>query len=113
MAIDSKALEQVQVRLLARRAELRQRRDRIGRDLTRQNEPLTADSSDRAIQLENEEPLQAIGHAAMRELEEIDVALDRISRGLYGSCRLCGEEISRARLAAVPQAVTCGSCEQR
>lgn len=112
MVFDPKALEQAQVRLLARRTELRTRRDRIGRDLAHQNEPLTADSSDRAIQLENEEPLQAIGQAAVQELEQIDVALGRISRGLYGICRDCGEKISPARLTAVPQAVTCGDCGQ-
>jgi len=110
MATDSKALEQVRTRLLARRAELQQRRERVGQDLSRQLEPLSHDADDRAIQLENDDSLQAIGQAAVRELEDIDVALDRMARGLYGICKTCGHQISAARLAAVPQASSCQQC---
>ncbi|HEY0682252.1 MAG TPA: TraR/DksA C4-type zinc finger protein [Steroidobacter sp.] len=113
MNTDSMALEQIKARLLARRAELQQRKHRVGRDLSRQLEPLSSDSSDRAIQLENDESLQAIGQAAVNEIEDIDVALDRMARGLYGFCKSCGEEISAARLAAVPQASMCQYCGQR
>lgn len=110
MDIDDRALEQVRSRLLTRRAELQQRRQRIVGDLSRQHEPLSNDSEDRAVQLENDEPLQAIGNAALREVEDIDVALERLARGLYGVCKTCGEEISTARLAAIPQAATCQQC---
>lgn len=105
-------LEQVRTRLVARRAELQQRRQRIAGDLSRHHEPLSTDSGDRAIQLENDEPLQAIGNAAQQELEAIDVALDRLAHGLYGVCKTCGEEISTARLAAIPHASTCQHCGQ-
>jgi RNA polymerase-binding transcription factor DksA len=113
MKTDSLALGQIKARLLARRAELQRRRHRVGQDLSRQLEPLSSDFSDRAIQMENDEPLQAIGQAAVNEIADIDIALDRISRGLYGSCRLCGERISIDRLAAVPQASTCQHCGNR
>lgn len=113
MGIDGMALEQVRTRLLARRAELQQRRRRIDLDLSRQHEPLSKDFDDRAIQLENDEPLQAIGNAAVGELEEIDVALDRMARGLYGVCKVCGHQISAARLAAIPQASICFGCGQK
>lgn len=110
MAFDSSALEQVKARLLARRAELQHRRDRVSRDLSRQLEPLSPDADDRAIQLENDESLQAIGQAATAELEDIEVALSRIAQGRYGICDRCGEEISSERLAAVPQASVCQRC---
>lgn len=113
MGIDDMAVAQVRARLLARRAELQQRRQRIAVDLSRQHEPLSKDFDDRAIQLENDEPLQAIGNAAASELEDIDVALDRMTRGLYGICKSCGEEIAAARLAAIPQASICQSCAQK
>jgi RNA polymerase-binding transcription factor DksA len=110
MNTDVIALGQVRTRLLARRAELQQRQRRIDRDLSRQHEPLSGDSDDRAIQLENDESLQAIEDAAVREIADIDVALDRMARGLYGVCKVCGSRISAARLAAVPQASVCQSC---
>ena len=112
MTTDTKVLESAQARLVARRIELRQRRERVGRDLARQNEPLSADSSDRAIQIENDEPLAAIGNAATQELDEIEVALQRIASGLYGTCEVCAEPISAARLAAIPQATTCEHCQK-
>lgn len=110
--IDDTAMEQIRSRLLARRAELQLRQHRIDQDLSRQHEPLSKDFDDQAIQLENDETLQAIGHAAVHELEEIELALDRIGRGLYGLCRTCGEQIAAARLAAVPQASVCQRCAE-
>lgn len=38
--------------LLARRAALRQRHERIQQDLQRRNDPLAADAPDRAVQLQ-------------------------------------------------------------
>ncbi|HEY0938636.1 MAG TPA: TraR/DksA family transcriptional regulator [Steroidobacter sp.] len=110
---DDTALEQIRDRLLARRAELQRRQQRIDLDLQRQHEPLSKDFSDQAIQLENDETLEAIGHAAARELEEIDLALARMARGLYGQCRTCGEQISAARLAAIPHATVCQRCGEK
>lgn len=110
MNTDGMALERVRAHLLARRSELQQRRKRIGLDLSRHHEPLSADADDRAIQLENDESLQAIGHAAVQELEDIDEALDRMALGLYGVCKVCSERISAARLAAVPHASICQAC---
>lgn len=112
MAIETRSLEQVRKRLLNRRLELQQRGSRVGQDLSRRFDPLSSDSDDRAIQLENDESLHAIGEAAVSEIEDIDVALDRLERGYYGICKICGEEISPARLAAVPQASTCQQCGQ-
>lgn len=112
MARESRSLEQVRQRLLTRRLELQQRGSRVGRDLSRQSDPLSGDSDDRAIQLENDESLHAIGEAAVSEIEDIDVALDRLERGYYGICKVCGNEIAPARLAAVPQASTCQLCGQ-
>lgn len=109
---DENALERIRTRLMERRAELQRRQRRIDMDLARQHEPLSKDFSDQAIQLENDETLQAIGEATVRELEEINLALDRLSRGLYGLCRNCGEEISAGRLAAIPHATICQRCAQ-
>ena len=105
--------EQTSQRLRARRAELLIRRRRVDNDLARRNEPLVADSSDQAIQLENDETLQEIGEAARREIDAIDAALERLSQGLYGICKTCGEQIPAARLRVMPHATTCVDCRPR
>jgi RNA polymerase-binding transcription factor DksA len=49
----------------------------------------------------------ALQQAARRRLAEIDDALDRLDRGTYGLCTVCGQPIPPARLAARPFASRC------
>jgi DnaK suppressor protein len=44
---------------------------------------------------------------AERMLGEIDAALQRIAKGTYGKCAVCGREIPKERLEAVPYATLC------
>ncbi|HLI29692.1 MAG TPA: TraR/DksA family transcriptional regulator [Terriglobia bacterium] len=46
-----------------------------------------------------------------RVLKEIDRALERVVRGSYGICESCEEEISPARLKAIPWARYCVRCQ--
>ena len=107
---DSHAIEQARSRLAARRAELVIRTRRVADDLRRSQEPLSADAPDRAIQTQNDAPLQVIEAAALSELQAVDEALERIHLGLYGICKHCEARIAPARLQAVPHAVTCVDC---
>jgi len=45
-------------------------------------------------------------------LNKIDAALRRLEEGTYGNCFECGDEISQARLRALPFAVRCKDCEE-
>jgi DnaK suppressor protein len=45
-------------------------------------------------------------------LNKINEALARLEEGRYGFCFECGEEISPARLRALPFAVRCKDCEE-
>jgi RNA polymerase-binding transcription factor len=45
-------------------------------------------------------------------LNKINEALARLEGGRYGFCYECGEEISEARLRALPFAVRCKDCEE-
>jgi DnaK suppressor protein len=45
-------------------------------------------------------------------LNKIDAALRRLEEGSYGNCFECGDEISEARLRALPFAVRCKDCEE-
>ena len=45
-------------------------------------------------------------------LNKVDAALRRLDEGTYGGCFECGEEISEARLRALPFAVRCKDCEE-
>jgi len=45
-------------------------------------------------------------------LNKVDAALRRLEEGSYGNCFECGDEISPARLRALPFAVRCKDCEE-
>ncbi|EFI34485.1 transcriptional regulator, TraR/DksA family [Desulfonatronospira thiodismutans ASO3-1] len=54
--------------------------------------------------------INALDSQARSELNHIDHALDRMIIGNYGICDSCGQEISEARLQAVPWARYCRVC---
>lgn len=47
----------------------------------------------------------------VRQLREIDRALQRVRTGTYGQCEMCGNEIGYARLRSYPTAVRCIECQ--
>jgi DnaK suppressor protein len=104
--------ELVKQQLLLRKHELLSRGLSVNADLRREHEPLSPDFADQATQRENDEVLVAIGESAAVELSQINQALERLSRGEYGRCQSCGDDIAPARLAVVPHARHCASCAE-
>ena len=52
-----------------------------------------------------------LGDEDMRRLEQINSALERITKGTYGVCQNCGDDISEGRLEAMPYAMLCLNCQ--
>ena len=48
-----------------------------------------------------------------QKLASIESALDRLTRGEFGLCARCGEEIPLKRLEAIPWASHCVPCQER
>jgi RNA polymerase-binding transcription factor DksA len=93
--------------ITARIKELTAHMRKISDDL---DQPLPADLEDQAIDLEDDEVLSGIGRANQQEVRLLNDALKRIANGSYGICLKCGDDISPARLDAVPYAVLCRTC---
>lgn len=49
----------------------------------------------------------------VEELRAVQGALGRLRRGEYGRCQNCGQQISPARLEALPHAALCIDCQTR
>jgi RNA polymerase-binding protein DksA len=49
----------------------------------------------------------------LRELRMLEAALKRVSKGTYGQCADCGDEIPFQRLRAQPGAERCVACQER
>lgn len=102
--------QHIRENLLARRAELMSRLERITSDVRHEEEPLSADFAEQATERENEEVMDALGSQARLELQLISGALRRIEADEFGECAECGELIAEQRLEALPFAETCINC---
>jgi DnaK suppressor protein len=102
--------EELRAELEQRLARLEQRMFRIRVDRRQEAGPLDPDSAEQAIQLENEQVLDALDDSGRRELEETRWALERIASGVYGVCEECGAEIPVARLRSLPTTTLCVGC---
>lgn len=54
----------------------------------------------------------ALKEEALRYIERIDKALNRIREGSYGTCERCDKVINEERLAIVPETALCVTCHQ-
>jgi DnaK suppressor protein len=61
-----------------------------------------------AVERERDLALSAQARAA---IEQIDLAVDKIAAGTYGSCETCGKPIPEERLEALPHAALCVTCK--
>lgn len=57
------------------------------------------------------QPLNELDELEKERIEAIDKALHKIHAGIYGSCELCGQDISVQRLRAIPWATLCKTCQ--
>jgi DnaK suppressor protein len=54
----------------------------------------------------------ALAGSALAAIEEVDLALRKMDRGIYGLCESCKQPIPRARLRALPFARLCVRCKE-
>jgi len=105
-------IDQTRTEIESHIAVLRRRVERIEKDLARVNNPLSGDSEERAITLENDEVLDALEKEGRSQIALLEAALQRIDAGVYGLCDSCKKRISAARLKALPHATSCIECAE-
>lgn len=75
--------------------------------------PPPGDELDTARSLSDVETHASLIERAEERLRAIDLAVDLLERGRYGTCNQCGEEIPVERLKAVPFAAYCVDCQEK
>ena len=73
---------------------------------------MTGDMVDAALDAVHDEILSQLAEVESRELAQIENALERMRTGQYGICESCGQNISLARLQALPYATLCIKCQR-
>ena len=97
----------LRARLEARLKELGAEVDRLEAESA---QPLDADWSEQANQIEDVETAEGLEQVRLEEARDIRAALQRIADGTYGTCANCDAEIAPARLKALPTATLCINC---
>ena len=100
-------LDRRRAQLLARLGELDQRLLAIESELLSHQ---SKDWDDLAIERENDEVLTSMGDGGRAEIRGIRAALHRLRAGEYGTCTVCGTQISPERLDTLPATPFCRAC---
>lgn len=72
----------------------------------------SSDVVDAALDSAQDEISSQLAEVESRELAHIEIALERMRDGNYGSCESCGAGIPLARLQALPYATMCIQCQR-
>ncbi len=93
--------------LIARRDELASATVRSENAVAEQDDLVQQDEGDRSVSANAKDELLNSAGRDSEQLEQIEAALARVSRGTYGICDMCGQEIPKSRLDAIPWALLC------
>jgi DnaK suppressor protein len=104
------AMLRLHARLVARRDALRKALSGDLDSLRQLSATEVGDQVDAAVETANDEISSQLIEIESRELEQIEHALKRIVKGVYGRCEFCGDKIHEARLNALPYTNSCIEC---
>ena len=68
-------------------------------------------AEDEADEVEEYSSLLPVEATLESRLREVNLALERISRGDFGRCEKCGQEVEADRLEAIPETRVCHKCK--
>ena len=115
--MDSSKLEYFRQLLLEKRKETKEKRDRLWESI-RQSYDSEDDTTrhpndvvDHSTSLDETEYNFQFLEREDKYIQKLDEALQLIRSGVYGTCRVCGEEINEERLKAVPTTSICVKCK--
>jgi DnaK suppressor protein len=106
------AVAQLRQILMRRRDALRKALAGDLSSLKELRQQTSGDLMDAAMDTAQDEISSQLAEVESRELAHIDVALERMRHGDYGTCDGCGNGIPLARLQALPYATMCITCQR-
>lgn len=116
--MDKKIIEKIKKNLLIRKKQIEEDlksftdKDAHAKDEHHAKFPNYGDKSDENVQEIDEYTTNLATEKVLEStLRDIDNALERINKAVYGICKYCKKEIGEKRLLARPVANTCVSCK--
>jgi DnaK suppressor protein len=115
--MDKTFIAEMKMRLLQQQIDLRQQvEDSSRQGTTTDDDPNTRfpqygiSQDDNALEVSDYQDNISVQHGLQAELDQIDLALQKIEQGTYGICSNCNQVIPKDRLMIFPAATTCVSC---
>lgn len=117
--LDAKIQEELKQKLLEEKKRIEENISKIetgkkgtDREYETSFPEIERDQEENADEMEIYESSLAIDELMKTELKKIDAALERMEKGVYGTCLKCQKEIPLERLRAYPQAQRCLDCKE-
>jgi len=107
----SEYFKSVKEELLRRRAELLREVSEAYATCRELGQDGVADIGDMSANAYSRDVLFNLSEAQRQQIRDIDVAIERIDNGQYGTCMNCGEEIAQRRLEVRPFSRYCIECK--
>lgn len=101
-----------QEQLLGLKEHYEKRLKKTQQHLFGKDAPVSPNFHEQTVELQNEDVVEQLDDEAKVELALVNKALQKLADGEYGVCESCGNEISAARLDALPQASQCIGCAE-
>ena len=118
--MDKKIIAKIKKDLLARKRQIEEdlksftKKDTHEKDDHHANFPNYGDKNDENVQeIDGYSTNLATERVLASTLRDIENALARINKGIYGICKYCKKEVGEKRLLARPVANTCVSCKMK
>jgi RNA polymerase-binding transcription factor len=101
-------MSKIKQKLLSLQEELNSRVSKIEKDL--HSRKTSQKFSEQSVDRQNDDVLLNLKNEAEEELEQINNALLKLERNIYGKCEKCHEEISKERINVLPFTPYCKNC---
>lgn len=112
-SLDKYVLLQFKTGLRERQRELRQGVDKAEREIREFSDSVPLDPIDASCFNSSKESMFARASHYRIQLRRVELALERIQNGSFGTCSACDGGIGLKRLQAVPWADQCIQCQEQ
>ena len=105
-------INELKEQLIAREERIKKNIGKAQNEIELMRNQSPTDEGDYAVLMNDTSIEDALIGKQLNELKEIELALDKISKGNYGICEMCEEPIGIERLKVKPFARFCISCRE-
>lgn len=114
MSFDQNTLEQLKQKLEGAKKRLQNDLERFAKPVDSKSgeyetrfENIGTDMDDSATEVEQYVDALGVENTLEQQLQDVNTALDKIEKGTFGKCEVCGEDIAIERLRVYPSAKVC------